>query len=212
MLIKPDGSGDMVAEFKTTMTGNLAGYYRRASHELVGEKWNRWIENWASQSYPQLTILKQSFAGKEDNDKPFTIDVTAKLAKALQPAGRGVSLEVKPLLIGGLIDYFKLPKRRYTMELSYKSFAKIRYEVVIPKGMEPVGLPKNVTFEDEFIKYERMSQIENDRVVTEFTGAIKVIKIPPDKYPAARKVFQGYWDTFKFVLMFEPAKTKSKKS
>jgi len=208
MVFTPDGNGDMIADFSYSTTGNIAGYFRRASNELLGEKWNRWIENWAAYSYNQLTILEQSFKGKEDNDEPFVINIKAKIKKALQPTGKGVSFEVKPFLMSSLIDYFKLPKRRYALELSYKSAGKFRYEVVIPKGMEPVGLPKNVTINNDYVELERLSQIENDRVVTELRMKMKVIKIPPDKYPEARKLFQEWWDAGTYVLMFEPKKTK----
>jgi hypothetical protein len=208
MVFTPDGNGDIIADYSYTTTGNIAGTFRRYSHELVGEKWNRWIENWAAYSYPQLTVLDQGFKGKEDNDEPFVINIKAKIEKALQPTGNGVSFEVKPFLMSSLIDYFKLPKRRYPLELSYKSAGKFRYEVVIPKGMEPVGLPKNVTINNDYVELERLSQIENDRVVTELRTKMKVIKIPPDKYPEARKLFQEWWDAGTYVLMFEPKKTK----
>jgi len=209
MVFKPDGNGDMVADYTYTTTGNVAGYFRYASHELVGEKWNRWIENWAAQSYAQLTVTEQSFKGKENNDEPFIVKIKAKIKKALQPAGRGVSFEVKPFLLSSWINYFKLPKRRYALDLGYKSMSKMRYEVVIPEGMEPVGLPKNLTLDNEWVKFERLSQIENDRVVTEITGKIKVLQIPAEKYTEARKVFQQFWDDSFYVLMFEPTKKKS---
>jgi hypothetical protein len=208
MVFKPDGNGDMTADFTESTTGNAAGYFRRASHELLGEKWNRAIENWAARSYAQLTVLEQSFEGKEDNNEPFVIKIKARIKKALQPAGRGVSFEVKPFLIGS-IDYFKLPKRRYPMEMLYKSAGKYRFEVEIPEGMEPAGLPKNLTVNNEYVEYERLSQIEGNRVVTEYREKIKVIRIPPDKYPEARKVWQKFWDDSFYILMFEPVKKKS---
>ena len=207
MVFSPDGNGDMIADFTESTTGNIAGYFRRASHDLVGDKWNRAIENWAARSYTQLTILEQSFKGKEDNNEPFVIKIKAKIKNALQPAGRGVSFEVKPFLIGS-IDYFKLPKRRYPMEMLYKSAIKHRYEVEIPEGMEPAGLPKNLSVKNEYVEYERLSQIEGNRVVTEFREKIKVIRIPPDKYPEARKVWHKFWDDSFYILMFEPVKEK----
>ncbi len=75
--------------------------------------------------------------------------------------------------------------------------------------MEPAGLPKNITVDNEYVKYERLSQIENDRVVTEVTGKMKMLLIPPEKYPEARKVFQKFWDDSFYVLIFEPIKKKS---
>ncbi|MFC1654294.1 hypothetical protein ACFL2F_00700, partial [Myxococcota bacterium] len=58
------------------------------------------------------------------------------------------------------------------------------------------------------VELERLSQIENDRVVTELRMKMKVIKIPPNKYPEARQEFHKWWDAGTFVLMFEPKKTK----
>jgi hypothetical protein len=156
-----------------------------------------------------MTVLEQSFSGKENNDEPFVVKIKARIKKALQPSGRGVSVEVKPFMASSLIDYFKLPKRRYPMEMSYKSAKTHRFEVVIPEGMQPAGLPKNITTNNEYLEFERLSQIENNRVVTEIRGKIKVLQIPPEKYPEARKVFQKYWDDSTFVLMFEPNKKSS---
>jgi transglutaminase-like putative cysteine protease len=209
MVFTPDGNGDVIADFTYSTTGNIAGTFRRYSHEYLGEKWNRWIESWAADSYTQLTVLEQSFEGKEDNDKPFVIKIKAKIKKALQPTGKGVSMEIKPFLIPTTMTYFQLPKRRYAMEMSYKSAKKYRYEVVIPEGMEPVGLPKNVTMSNDYVELERLSQIENDRVVTEIRTKIKFLKIQPDKYPEARKMFQKFWDDTTYVLMFEPKEKKS---
>jgi hypothetical protein len=205
----PGGDGNMTATFNYTSTGNVAGYFRYVSHELLGEKWSRWIENWTAQSYPQVTVVEQSFSGKEDNDAPFVIKIKAQIKRVLQSAGRGVSFEVKPFFNRSLISNFQLPKRRYTLDLLYLSTSKSRYEVVIPEGMKLAGLPKNTAFEDDFVAMERLSQIENDRVVTQTTAKIKVVQIPPEKYAQARESFQKLYDASTYVLVFEPEKKKS---
>jgi hypothetical protein len=205
----PTGDGDMKAELEFTSHGNVAEYYRGASHAYMGEKWKRWIEEWVARSYPQITVLEQSFNGKEDNNAPFDIKIKAEIKQALQPAGKGVSFEVKPFLRNSMIDSFQLPKRRYLLDMSYKMEINDRYEVVIPEGMEPVGLPKNVSIDDEFVMMERLSQIENDRVVTQIKMKVKMNRISPEKYPEARKTFQKMWDTGTYVLVFEPIKKKN---
>jgi transglutaminase-like putative cysteine protease len=208
MVFTPGENGTMTAMFDYTTTGNSAAYYRGASHQLVGEKWERWIESGTVKSYPQASVVEQSFSGKKDNNAPFNIKIKAKIEKALQPAGKGVSFEVKQFLRGSMIDYIQLPKRRYAVDLGHKAYFRARYEVVIPEGMEPAGLPKNVAFEDDYQKVERLTQIENDRVVTQITEWLKAVQVPPEKYPEFRKSFQKLWDAETYVLLFEPKKKK----
>ena len=107
-----------------------------------------------------------------------------------------------------LTDSFKPPKRRHPLDLLYKRMFKDRIEVQIPKGMQLAGLPKNVMYEDEYFKLERLAQIEGDRLVAVYTMVQKVLNVSPEKYPAARKSFHKALDARSFVLLFEPEKKK----
>ena len=80
--------------------------------------------------------------------------------------------------------------------------------ILMAKSKLVPGGNVNITINNEYVELERLSQIENDRVVTEVRTKIKVLQIPPDKYPDARKTFQQFWDDTTYVLMFEPKKTK----
>jgi hypothetical protein len=85
-----------------------------------------------------------------------------------------------------------------------------RYEVVIPPGLKPVSLPKNIAYEDDFVKLERLAQIENDRVVTQYALDVKVLMISPEQYPKARESFLKAFDASGFVVMFEADSSKKK--
>ena len=98
--------------------------------------------------------------------------------------------------------------RRYPIDLYFRTMGEHRIEVKIPEGMKPAGLPKNLTHEDEFVAYERLAQIENDRVVVQYTAKTKVLIIEPDKYKQARESFLRGFDAASFVVMFEPEKKK----
>ena len=205
----PDGDGQMLMEVERSTTGNMASQLRAYSHEYTGEKWDRWIERYfVAASYPQAAITEQSFSGKKDNDKPFVVKLKAKIPRAMQPAGKGYSFEVKELFQSSVYDDITLPKRRYALDLNFTWTRTNRYEVKIPEGMKPAGLPRNLAFEDDFVKVERMAQIEGDRVVTVFNMISKLHQIPPDKYPEARKSYQKALDASSFVIIFEPAEKK----
>jgi hypothetical protein len=204
----PDGSVAVSSEL--VMTGNYAARFRGASFAYTPDRWKKLIEQMVSSQYSQAEIQEQSYEGKEDNNLPFTMRIKAKMPKALQPAGRGVSFEVKPLLGSDMADYFKLTKRRTPLDLGMLFLSRIRSEVQIPKGMQPAGLPKNVIMDTEWVKVERLTQIENDRVVTEYTGSFKKLRIEPEKYVEARKACLKAIDGASFVLIFEPEKKKKK--
>jgi uncharacterized protein DUF3857/transglutaminase superfamily protein len=204
----PLNDGTMELETKVSTTGNIAGNYRSTAYAYTPEKWNKYIESQLAMSYPQIRVTEQSIAGKEDNDKNFDIMVKAKIPRALQPAGRGLSFEVREPFLGTTYDSFKLPKRRYALDLVYLWSAINRYELIIPAGMKASGIPKNVMFEDKFIKIERLAQIENDKIVVIHTTVVKELIIPADQYQEARKSFLKAVDASSFVVIFEPEKQK----
>jgi len=204
----PDTNGDVALELERTTTGNSASYYRGASYAYDDVKWKKWIEGKLAESYPQAAIVEQSYSGKEDNNAPFGIKLKARIPKALQSTGNGLSFEVKELFPADL-KYFQLPKRHYAMDMGGVDLRKDRFEVQIPKGMEVSGIPKNVVFDDEFVKIERLSQIEGDRVVTVLTWNDKNLRIPAEKYQQARKSFQKVLDATSFLVMFRPEKKKN---
>jgi hypothetical protein len=205
----PEEDGTMLVKGERSLTGNLASGFRGRSYAYTSEGWHKWIEKYLALSYPQAAEVEQSFEGKENNNAPFVLKFEAKIPRALQPAGRGVSFEVKDLFHSVIFSFFEIPKRRYPMDLGYLWMRKHRYEVQFPEGTEPVGLPKNVMLDDDFLKVERLSQIENNRVVTELTVSVKKLQIPPEKYLDARQSFQKALDASSYVLIFEPAKKKN---
>jgi cytochrome c551/c552 len=207
-VFKPQKDGAMEFDFKFSSTGSIASYYRGASYAYTAEKWNKWIESKLAVNYPQISITEQSFTGKEDNEQTFDITVKAKIPRALQPTGRGISFEVKEPFKKTVYELFELPKRRYPVDLGSLGTNKHRYEVLIPEGTKPTGLPKNVMFEDEFLKVERLAQIEDNKVVALHSLAIKKLIIPVDEYQKARKSFLKALDASTFVVIFEPEKGK----
>ncbi|MBW1808267.1 MAG: DUF3857 and transglutaminase domain-containing protein [Deltaproteobacteria bacterium] len=207
-VFKPGKDGTMEFETKRSTTGNLAGNLRSRAYSYTPEKWNKWIESILALSYPQISISEQSIAGKEDNNKNFDIMVKAKIPRALQPAGKGISFEVKEPFLSGVFQYFELPKRRYGLDMGFLWVRNNRYEVLIPAGMKPTGLPKNVMFEDDFVKTERLIQIENDKIVSQYTMVVKKLIIPADRYLEARKSYQKALDASSFVIIFEPENGK----
>lgn len=202
------GEGKMKLELQRVTTGNDASMLRSRSYAYNAKQWRDWIENYIAESYPQARVTKQGYRGKEDNNEPFQIDMEAELPQALQPAGKGVSFQVKELFPSSVFDYFTLPKRRYPLDLGYLWVRQSRFEVQIPPGMDVAGLPRNQQYSDEFVELERLSQIEGDRVVTRLVWKNKQLIIPADKYPQARTSFRKVLDATSFVVMFEPAKKK----
>lgn len=210
LVFEPAEDGAVKLQADVKLIGNWASTFRRLNNSYTPERWNNFVSESLSSVYPQIKNVALKFAGKEDCDAPYEINAKALIQRALQPSGRSVNFEVKDVLWSSrFIALFKPLKRRHPMDLQMTSLRRTRFEVQIPKGTAPVGLPKNISFEDPFFKAERLSQIEGDRVVTEYTAAIKELQIPADKYPEARKSFMKLLDASSFVLLFEP-KQKSK--
>jgi hypothetical protein len=203
----PTGDGGMNFNLESSATGIFAEKFRRRSYDYTPGKFQTWIEWYMAESYPQIAEVKQSYTGKEDNNAPFDMKISGKIPRAFQSAGKGISFEVKMAFWSGA-DAWRLLKRRSTMDLGHTSQRVERIEVKIPEGMEPVGLPKNIMLDDEFMKVERLSQIENDRVVTRLFTSLKMVQIPPEKYAEARKTALKVFDACSFVLLFEPAEKK----
>lgn len=210
VVLTPAADGSVTLEMERTTTGDTAADYRYRSYAYDDVRWKKWIEEYVAESYPQAAIVEQSYVGKKDNNAPFVIKLKAKIPKAMQSTGRGLSLEVKEMFPSSIFDLFQLPKRRYAMDLNYEWMRKSRFEVQIPKGMEVDGMPRNVALDDEFVKVERMSQIEGDKVVTVLSWINKNLQIPADKYLQARKSFQKVLDATSFLVMFKPEKKKKK--
>jgi len=208
----PSGNGEVMVEVSQSAAGTAASAYRGRSYQYNEKKWKKWIESRITESYPQAAVVEQSYSGKEDNEAPFVINVKARIPEALQPTGHGYSFEVKELFPSSIFEDFTLPKRRYGLDLNFKWKRKNRFEVKIPDGMKVSGMPNNVMHDDEFVKIERLSQIENDKVVTVLTWVNKNLQIPADKYDKARKSFQKVLDATSFVVMFEPEKKEKKPS
>jgi len=205
----PTADGEMLVEVDRSTTGNFAGDLRERAYRYTDDEWHKNIVEYNLRgAYPQASILQESYSGKEDNDKPFEIKLKAKIPRALQPTGRGVSFEVKELFQSSVLGYFELPKRRYPMDLGFLWKRQNRYEVKIPNGSLVTGLPRNVEFEDEFLKLERLAQIENDHVVAIYSLVVKKFKIEAKDYQKARKAFRKALDASSFVLIFEPEKKK----
>lgn len=190
-------------------TGNTAGNFRSRAQEYPGDRWPKYLQETLREAYSQATLLEQVTTGKDDNNLPFTIQFKARLDKAFQSTGRGISFDVKRPFLSSLSDLLALPKRRYPLDLNSLTMTHIRYEVAVPAGMELAGQPKNFALDDEWVSSERLTQIEGDRVVTEYKMALKQLQIPPEKYPAARESLRMALDASNFVLMFEPAKKKA---
>ncbi|MBN2493328.1 MAG: DUF3857 domain-containing protein [Deltaproteobacteria bacterium] len=207
----PAGDGAVEMDARITTTGNVAEYYRSYANEYNSEKWRKWMETELSEDYPQATLETEKSSGKEDNNAPFEIELKARIARAMQPAGKGVSFEVKTLFPDeDLSDYLKLPKRKHPVDFYYLQHRKARYEVAIPAGMRPAGLPRNLSFEDDYVKVERLAQIENDRVVAVYDWTFKQLIIPPEKYTEARSSMHKAMEAGNFVLIFEPRKEENK--
>jgi hypothetical protein len=203
------GDSEMKLNVEFSTKGDGAASYRGASHAYTPEKFNQLLADRVHDAYPQAVDIKPTYSGKENNEQPFGVDLTARIPRALQPAGKGLSFEVKDLFWSkDLIDWFSLPKRRYPLDLYRLDQYQTRFEIQIPAGMQPAGTPRNVMFDDDYFKVERLSQIEGDRVVAVLSVANKQLIIPPDKYPEARKSFQKALDAASFVLLFEPQKKK----
>ncbi len=210
VVFEPGADSEMRLNVVLTLTGEPAAMFRGMSHEYTEDKWKKYVTEFISRAYPQATDIVQSYKGKEDNEKPFEIEVQARIPRALQPAGKGISFEVKDLFWPkSMIDRFKLPKRRYPLDMILLGREYTRFEIKIPEGMQPAGIPKNVMLEDDFGKVERLVQIEDDKVVAEYTFVIKQLQVPSEKYPEARKFFHKALDASSFVLIFEPEKKKS---
>ena len=60
MVFVPGKNGDITVDLKMTTTGNVAGSYRRYSHEYTDAKWRQWMEGLVSSSYPQATVTEQN--------------------------------------------------------------------------------------------------------------------------------------------------------
>ncbi len=210
VVFEPGQDNAVSMEYTGTVSGNFAMMMRGATQEYTEEQFKkRLIENSLSVEYPQANLASLDVTGKDDNNAPIGLTMKAEIPKALQPVGKGVSFEVKAPIRLSVFERFTLPKRRYAVDLGWLGSAKLRYEVKIPEGMEPSGMPRNVMFEDDYVKVERLAQIENDKVVAMYDFAYKQLIIPADKYPEARKSFQKAMDASKFVVIFEPPKKKS---
>ncbi len=207
-VLVPAADGSVHIDVERSTTGNFAGSLRARAYAYTPEKWNNWVESEAALVYPQVQIKEQSTLGKKDNNAPFGMKLQATIPQAMQPAGRGISLQVKELFPSKVFDYFELPKRKFALDLTNLWNRQNRYEVQIPAGMVPAGIPRNVIFEDEFLAVERLSQIENDRLVTLYSLKLKMLQIPAQKYPQARKSFQKALDASSYVVIFEPEKKK----
>ena len=202
---KADGSMSLKAELRNF--GNRAAQLRSYANNSNQEKWAKFVERTLLDEYPKASLKEQQVKGQKENNVPFELSIQAELARALQPTGHGVSFEVKNFFGSQtLADYFSLPKRKYPLDLYSLSSRTARFEVKIPEGMVPAGLPKNLMFEDDWVKVERLTQIENDKVVSIYNWSYKQLIIPPEKYKAARESFRKAMDAGKFVLIFEPPK------
>ena len=208
---KADGGMNMKADIKTT--GNVAARYRSAANNMNPEKWSQAVERLLLHDYPKAAMKKQEIRGQKENNAPLELSIQAELARALQPAGRGVSFEVKSLFPTRFLeDYFKLPKRKYSVDLNRLESRQARFEVKFPEGMVPAGLPKNLMFEDEWVKVERLTQIEDDKVVSIYNWSYKQLEIPADQYQKARESFRKAMGAGNFVLIFEPPEKKKTSS
>jgi transglutaminase-like putative cysteine protease len=207
----PAAEGAMTLELDMKNTGNFAGQLRAGAMEMTADKAKQWLEGMLSETYPGASLLEQTISGKEDNNLPVGVRLKASLPKAIQATGTGLTFEVRDPFGVSAFDFFNLPKRRYALDLNFLREYSTRFEVQIPAGMQPAGLPKNVMLDDEFLKLERLSQIENDRLVTEYRLVLKMLIIPADRYPAAREAFLRAQDASKFVVLFEPVKQKGAK-
>ncbi|MBW2700380.1 MAG: DUF3857 domain-containing protein [Deltaproteobacteria bacterium] len=213
VVFEPKADGSMSMQADITTTGNLAAGYRARANEYTPEKWAKFIERELLEDYPKASLTAQSFKGKEDNNAPFQMEMKAELARALQPTGRGVSFELKSLFpTEYLQNYFKMPKRKYAVDLYRLESRQARFEVKIPEGMVPAGLPKNLMFEDDWVKVERLTQIEDDKVVSIYSWSYKQLKIPVDKYKQVRESFRKAMDAGQIVLIFEPPEKKESSS
>jgi len=207
----PAAEGAMSLELDMRSTGNFAGRFRAGAFEMTTDQVKQWLEGMLSETYPGASLLEQSISGREDNELPMGVRLKASLPKAMQSSGTGLTFEVRQPLGIGTFGYFNLPKRRYALDLDFLRTYETRFEVQIPAGMQPAGLPRNVMLDSEFLKLERLSQIENDRLVTEYKLVVKMLIIPADKYLSAREAFLKAQDASKFVVLFEPAKQKGAK-
>jgi transglutaminase-like putative cysteine protease len=209
LMFEQASDSDVKVHARMVSRGEMAAYYRGGAHRYTGDAWDKVVAKMITKVYPQAVDIKQVTKGKDNNELPLELDIEARIPRALQATGKGISFEVKdPFWYNYHLEYMRLPKRRYPLDMYRLSDDSIRYEFKIPAGMVPAGLPKNLAFEDEFFKLERLVQIENDMVVAQFTGVVKKLVIPPEKYKEARRSYQKMYDASSFVLMFEPEKKK----
>jgi len=207
----PAADGTVTLELDMRATGNFAGSFRAGAMEMTADKARQWLEGMLAETYPGATLVEQAISGREDNNLPMGVRLKASIPKAIQSSGTGLTFEVRKPFGISTFDYFNLPKRRFALDLGYLREYSTRFEVQLPAGMQPAGLPRNVMHEDDFLKLERLSQVENDRLVTEYKLVVKALIIPADRYPAAREAFLKAQDASKFVVLFEPVKQKGAK-
>jgi hypothetical protein len=204
----PSPEGHVGLEVEMTGTGNVAGRYRAYAYDLTDDRWKKAMERFLADSYPRARLEAESKSGKEDNNLPFGIQLKAVVENAMQSTGAGLSFEVRDPFGISLAQDFSLPRRRYALDLGYLTDFVSRYEVQVPAGLQPAGLPRNVSHEDEFLRFERLSQIENDRLVAEYRLTMKMLIIPAEKYPVAREAYLKALDASKFAVVLEPVKQK----
>jgi len=205
----PSGKKAMKVDLEVETTGNQALIFRQYAHEYPGKKFQDYIADWVAESYPQAIVSTLSHTGKDDNEKPFAIKSHIEIPRAFQAVGSTLNFEVRPALAHDFDTLYGPLKRRYDMDIGYLRRSQRRYEVQIPKGMKLSRLPKNIVFEDDFFKLERMAQIENDRVVVVCIFETKQLKVPTKRYAEIRKTSRKVMDSIKFVLSFAPDQKKA---
>mgnify|MGYP000952680824 CR=1 FL=1 len=136
-----------------------------------------------------------------DLNVPVSLRYSVDLPGAARPSGDGLVLELPEDPLRGVLGYQGRDElfpahfttytpgaeRRHDVVLPAAWQYSVRYEVALPEGYAPAGLPADARIETEFGKLVVNRRMEGGKLIVEKLAALSVTRVPVAKYAGFRK-------------------------
>lgn len=200
--ISTSGSNQLIVDTEIALTedGTVRGTMRvdtlgqynieaRLEYEQVSPRaWKDTLAVGLSKQFPGVRVDLVQISDLADLNVPVQLNVAFTVKNYAEPVGNRL---VFPLPSDEFSDYaeiFAAVERQHPLDLSYPMQMQKTIRIALPEGWRAT-FPQDLRLDNRFASVERQYKLEGNQIHYEINFVIKESIIPPEDYPAAKRLF-----------------------
>ena len=175
-----------------TMRVDTRGQYNveaRLEYKQVSPSaWKDTLAVGLSKQFPGVRVDSVQISDLEDLNVPVQLNVAFTVENYAEPIGNRLMFPLPSDEFSDYAEIFAAAERQHPLDLSYPMQMKKTIRLALPEGWTAT-FPQDVRLENRFARVERQYKLEGNQIHYEINFIIKKSIIPPEDYPAAKRLF-----------------------